>query len=150
VRLISSFLLILCLAGCQRGGRNDTEAVRQAVVARLANLKMDPSVMDIKITSVQYNGDQADADVAIAVKGKKDAPPMSLRYHLERQNNKWIANLAPGSSHSGAADPNAGGANPHGGAMPEGVDNPHGGAMPPAGGAGNMPSPQDLPPVKKK
>lgn len=75
---------------------------------------------------------------------------MSLRYHLERQNGKWVVTgLAKDSNHGTAADPNA--ANPHGGAMPPaapGADNPHGG-MAPAGGS-SMPSPKDLPPATKK
>jgi len=149
VRLISSLLLIFCLAGCQHGGQKDTEAVRQAIVDRLVKNKMDPSAMDIKVTSVQFNGDQAEAEVMVGVKGKGDASSMPLHYHLERKNNQWVANLAAGSSHGGAADPNAGAADPHGGAMPPASDSPHGGATSP-GGAGNMPSPQDLPPVKKK
>ena len=89
------------------------------------------------------------------LKGKNDAPPMSFHYHLERQANKWVVVLATDSAHggAGAADPNTGGGNPHGGAMPPGHawrrHNPHGG-MAPAGGAGSMPSPHDLPPATKK
>jgi hypothetical protein len=60
-----------------------------------------------------------------------------------------VTGLAKGSNHGGAADPNAA-TNPHGGAMPPGAggaDNPHGGMAP---ASGSMPSPQDLPPAKKK
>jgi hypothetical protein len=152
VRLISPLLLILCLVACQRGGQNNSEAVRQAVVDRLAQQKMDLAAMDIQVGDVQYNGEQADANVTITLKGKSDAPPMSFRYHLERQQNKWVAvGLSQASNHGGAADPNAA-ANPHGGAMPpaaDGAGNPHGG-MAPAGGGSGMPSPQDLPPATKK
>lgn len=154
MRLLPSLLLILCLAGCQHGGANDTDAVRQGVIDRLAKQKFDISAMDIKVASVQFNGEQADATVAVTLKGKGDSPPMSFRYHLERQAKKWVVTgLANDNAHGGAggADPGMG-ANPHGGAMPPaagGAANPHGG-MAPAGGAGSMPSPQDLPPAKKK
>jgi hypothetical protein len=149
--------LILCLAACQRGGQNNTEAVRQGVLDHLAKStsNINVSAMDVKIAAVQFNGEQADATVDVTAKGQSAVPPMTLKYHLEHQNNKWVVvGRATESGHGGAVDPNAGGgANPHGGAMPPampGADNPHGGAMPPAGGAGKMPSPQDLPPAKKK
>jgi hypothetical protein len=152
VRLISPLLLILCLVACQRGGQNNADAVRQAVIDRLAQQKMDIAAMDLKVGDVQYNGDQADANITVTLKGKSDAPPMALRYHLERRQNKWVAvGLSQTSGHGGAADPNAG-TNPHGGAMPPaagGAENPHGG-MAPAGGASGMPSPHDLPPATKK
>ena len=149
MRLISPLLLIVCLAGCQHSGANNTEAVRQAVIDHLAKGNYNVSVMDIQVSAVKYDGEKADATVAIAAKGQTGAPAMTLPYHLERQNSKWVViGLAKGGH--GTADPNAAGTNPHGGAMPPaaaGTDNPHGG-MPPAGGA--MPSPQDLPPAKKK
>jgi hypothetical protein len=150
VRLIPSLLLILCLAGCQHGG-NNTDAVRQGVIDRLVQQKFDMNAMDIKVAAVQFNGDQADATVAVSLKGKNDAPPMSFRYHLKHQGGKWVVTgLSNDGAHGGAAAPGAGGANPHGGAMPPaagGADNPHGGMAP---GGGAMPSPQDLPPATKK
>jgi hypothetical protein len=155
VRLIVPLVFILCLAGCQHGGANNTDAVRQGVIDHLQQAKFDMAAMDVKVAAVQYNGEQADATVAVTLKGKSDAPPMSFRYHLEHQANKWVVvGMTQDSGHSGAApgaaNPGAG-TNPHGGAMPPaagGADNPHGGMAPAAGGA--MPSPQDLPPAKKK
>jgi hypothetical protein len=154
VRLIFPLLVIFCLAGCQHGGANNTDAVRQGVIDHLAQAKFDMAAMDIKVNAVKFNGEQADADVAITLKGKSDAPAMNFRYHLEHQATKWVVvGMAQDSGHSGGAGtaaPNAG-TNPHGGAMPPaaaGSDNPHG-AMPPAGGGSGMPSPQDLPPAKK-
>jgi hypothetical protein len=152
VRLFSPLLLIVCLVGCQHGGANNTEAVRQGVIDRLSKGGYNLSAMDIQVASVQYNGEQADAIVSLSAKGQTGVPPMSLRYHLEHQNGKWVVTgLSKDNSHGGAADPNMGGTNPHGGAMPPaaaGAENPHG-DMPPAGG-GSMPSPQDLPPASKK
>jgi hypothetical protein len=149
VRLIYPLLLIVCLAGCQHGGANNTEAVRLGVIDHLVQAKFDMAAMDIKVNSVKYNGEQADADVAVLLKGKSDAPPMNFRYHLEHQANKWVVvGMAQDSGHSGSVGGDPGAAtNPHGGAMPPaaaGSDNPHGG-MAPSG----MPSPKDLPPAKK-
>ena len=143
MRLISSLLLILCLAACQRGGQNNADAVRQGVIDHLAKGNYNVAGMDIKIADIQFNGEQADATVSVTAKGQTSAMPMSFRYHMEHQNNKWVVvGLAKETCHSGGmADPNA--ANPHGGAMPAappGAD-PHG---------GKMPSPQDLPPATKK
>ena len=146
MRFISSLLLIFCLAACQRGGQNNSDAVRQGVLDHLAKANLNMSGMDVKVAKVDFNsaGDKAEATVNITAKGQTAAEPMVMNYKLERQNNNWVVvGPAAGSAgHGGAApatDPNAGGANPHGGAMPD---------MP--GSAGKMPSPQDLPPATKK
>ena len=132
VRLIFPLLLILCLAGCQHGAQNNTEAVRQGVIDHLTKAKYNVPGMDITVS---------DATVSIAAKGQSVVPPMSLRYHLEHQNNQWVV-VGPGKE-----------ATPHSGGMPAAAapqgGNPHGDTMPPAGGAGKMPSPEDLPPAKK-
>jgi len=151
VRLIYPLFLIACLAGCQHGGSNNTDAVRQAVVDRLTKGGFNMSAMDIKVATVKFNGDEAEATVTMTPKGQAGAPPMTIPYHLERQNGKWVASLAKNSTHGTTADPNAASMNPHGGAMPPaagGAGDPHGG-MAPAAGSG-MPSPQDLPPAAKK
>jgi flavin-dependent dehydrogenase len=124
VRLLSSLVLIVCLAGCQHGGANDTGAVRQAVIDRLAKGGYNIAGMDIQVASVKFNGEQADATISLTAKGQTGAPPMSLPYHLERQSGKWVVTgLAKGSNHGGAADPNAA-TNPHGGAMPPALAEP--------------------------
>jgi hypothetical protein len=144
--------LTLCLAGCQHGGANNDDAVRQGVIDHLQQAKFDMAAMDVKIAAVDYKGQQADASVAITLKGKADAPPMNFKYHLEHQATKWVVvGMAQDSAHGGAAGGSDSGAtNPHGGAMPPaaGGGDPHGG-MAPAGGSPSMPSPQDLPPAKK-
>ena len=102
MRAIFSLLLILGLAGCQRGGRNNTDAIRQGVIDHLAKAKFDVAAMDIKVGSAQFHGDQADANAVVTLKGKSDAPPMNFRYHLERQANKWVVvGLAKDNAHGG-------------------------------------------------
>jgi len=147
VRLIYPLILIAGLAGCQHGGANSTDAVRQAVVDRLSKGGYNVSGMDIRVAAVKFSGDQADATVTMTPKGQAGAPPMTIPYHLERQNGKWVASLAKTSTHGMTADPNTAATNPHGGAMPPagaGSENPHGGMAP------GMPSPHDLPPATKK
>ena len=150
MRLLSPLFLILCLAACQRSGQNNDEAVRQGILDHFA-ASSNKITADVKIVAVKYNGDQADAEVQVVPPGSAAAgiPPMSLKYHLERQDNKWKVVGRAAEGHGTAADPNAppATANPHGGEMP-GATPP--GAMPPAGGSGKMPSPSDLPPTKKK
>jgi len=136
------------LAGCQHGG-HDNGAVRQAVFDYYKKKGLNAAAMDVSVSSVNFQGDRADAAVVVTLKGKTDSPPMNFTYHLQQQNNQWVVTgtgAEQGGGH-GTTDPNGGGAaNPHGGGMPPadpGGANPH-------GGAGSMPSPQDLPPATKK
>jgi hypothetical protein len=146
VRIVSTFLLIFCLAGCHRGVESNN-AVRQGVLDYLATKNMAATAMDITVTSVKFNGDKADATVSFAVKGT-GAAQMTIPYHLELKDNKWmVVGRQDASQHGGGQMP-PGGAMP-GGAMP-GMDNPHGGGMAAPGAGGKMPAPEDLPPAGKK
>jgi len=149
VRIGAAFLLIVCLAGCNRG-KQSNEAVRQGVVDHLTKVGLNVKAMDVHVTAVEFKGNQADATVAIAPKGNA-ASGMSMRYHLEQQGGNWVVTgrgQDAGAPHSGGAMPpgGAGMMNPHGAMPPSG----HGMAMPGAGAEGGMPAPQDLPPVGKK
>jgi hypothetical protein len=103
----------------------------------------------VDLTAVQFNGGHADATVAFTPKGGPAGSGMSMRYQLEQQGSKWVVT---GRQNTGA--PHGAGGDPA--AQPP-AENPHGGMgePPAAGGASgssgsSMPSPQDLPPVKKK
>jgi len=140
-------LLILSLAACNRGLQNN-EAVRQGIIDRMAQKGV--AGVDVALTSVKFNGNEADVVASITPKGGNPAAGMSMNYHLQQQSGKWVVVGAPGTGgapHGGAAMPGA--ANPHGGGVPapEAGPAPEGGN---AGGAGKMPSPEDLPPTKKK
>jgi len=68
---------------------------------------------------------------------------MSMQYELEQKSGKWVV-----TGRKDAGTPHGGVANPADQPAPE---NPHGGmGAPPANGGSAMPSPHDLPPVKKK
>jgi hypothetical protein len=158
VRLVSAFLLIFGLAGCNRGVQSN-DAVRQGVLDYLAQKAgMNVKAMDITLAAVKINGDQADATVNFTAKGVS-APPMTMQYHLEQKDGKWVVVGRQDSTHTSTPVPGGagtmsgaapGGENPHGGgAMP--ADNPHGGgAMAAPGAGGKMPAPEDLPPAGKK
>jgi hypothetical protein len=95
--------------------------------------------MDINETSIQFNGDKADAMVEIAPKGADHSQAMQMHYSLQRKGSRWSV---VGRSDSGAGH----------GTMAPGSPNPHG-AMSgdsPASGGQKMPSPEDLPPAATK
>jgi hypothetical protein len=143
VRIAAGFLLILCLAGCHRGVESN-DAVRQGVLDYLATKGMTAAAMDINVTSVKFDGDKADATVSFAAKGS-GAAQMTIQYHLEMKDNKWVVVSRKDAGQHGAAQLPAGSA-PQGGTP----DNPHGGAMSAPGAGGKMPAPEDLPPAGKK
>ena len=136
MRIVTTLLLTLCLAGCNRVSQNK-EAVRQGIVDHLQAGHFDLAKMDLALTGVQFNGNRADATVSVYIKGGSAAEGMSMTYQLEQQGGKWVVTGrkdAGGMPHGGAM------ATP-GGAMP-GAASPRGGAM--------MPAPGDLPPAGKK
>jgi hypothetical protein len=146
VRLISTLLLIVCLAACHRGNESK-DAVRQGVLDYLATKGMTAAAMDINVADVKFNGDKADATVSFAAKGT-GAGQMSIQYHLELKDGKWaVVGRGDAGQHGGGQLPP--GAAPQGGAMPGGMAAPHGSMAAPATG-GKMPSPEDLPPAGKK
>ena len=149
MRIVSTALLIFCLAGCNRGVQNN-DAVRQGVLDYLSQKAgMNVAAMEITLTSVKINGNQADATVSFAAKGATTAQ-MTMQYHLEQKDNKWaVVGRQDSSQHTTSAPAATGGDNPHGAGTAPGGANPHAGGMPAAGG-GKMPAPEDLPPAGKK
>jgi len=123
---------MVCLAGCH-GGVQSKDAVRQGVLDHLAQVKMNVASMDVEVTSVEFNGNQAEAAVSFSPKGGNAAQGMSMRYQLELRGGRWVV--------VGRKDA---GSSPHGGMppAPAGMENPH--------GADKMPSPEDLPPAGQK
>jgi len=139
VRIASALLLILALTGCGRKTQN-SDAVRQGVLDHLTKAGLNVQAMDVKVTAVQFNGNRADATVAITPKGTNTAG-MSMTYQLEQQGGNWVVVGRPaGTPHGGMAMPPSG-ANPHGGGMAA----PGAPASP-----GGMPAPEDLPPAGQK
>jgi hypothetical protein len=135
---------MVSLAGCNRGVENE-DAVRQGVLDHLAQVQLNVASMNVEVTSVQFNGKQAEATVSFSPKGGNAAQGMSMRYQLEQKDGRWVV--------MGRKDA---GSSPHGGMPPAqpGMENPHGGGMPSTpgvpGSGGKMPSPEDLPPAGQK
>jgi hypothetical protein len=136
----------MCLAGCNRGVQNN-DAVRQGVLDYLQQKAgMNVNAMEINLTSVEINGDQADTTVTFAAKGAA-AAQMTMQYHLEQKDGKWtVIGRQDSTKHTATPPPDGAmapvGDSPHGGGAIPGADNPHGG--------GRMPAPEDLPPAGKK
>ena len=90
-------------AACRKGG-NPEEAVRQGVIDYLSKRSnLNVSAMNVSVTSLVVRQNEADALVAFTAKGANPGPPMSMRYTLERQGDRWVV--------KNKADA---GANPHG------------------------------------
>lgn len=143
MRIVPALFLTLVLAAC-KGGSQSHDAVRQGVVDYLTKAGINVPAMDITLSSVKFDGNQADATVNMGLKGS-GSTAMTMNYHLEQKDNKWVVVGKQDSGQHGAMAPGAGSGTPAGG------ENPHaGGAAPAPGGGGKMPSPEDLPPVGKK
>jgi hypothetical protein len=139
--MVSALLLLACLTGCKRGNQSN-DAVRQGVMEYLQRIGINVGGMDLTVSNVKFNGNQADATVNMGVKGS-GTTSMTMNYHLAQKDNKWVVVGKQDSSQHGATMPGAG-------AMPGG--NPHAGGAPAAPGAagGKMPAPEDLPPAARK
>jgi hypothetical protein len=148
VRIASVAVLIACLVACKSASQSqNTDAVRQAVNEYLMQRGFNLKAMDVSLSNLKFNGNQADVTVGFGVKGQGQMA-MSRGYHLEQQNGKWVVVGSQGGDEHGKAAPDAGGAMPGG----AGAENPHAGGVPttPPGAGGKMPSPEDLPPAGKK
>lgn len=128
-------------SGCGRD-INNNEAVRKGVVDYLTKRKgqtgLDMSLMDVSVSNVTFQKNEASATVSFQPKGG-GASGMSMNYVLERQGNEWVVK---GRKESGV--------NPHGAqGMPKGASeampaDPSGAALPP----GHPPT--STPPSDKK
>jgi hypothetical protein len=151
VKLTACLLGGLLLSACSRNIQNP-EAVRQGVVdylnQRKAQTGLDMTSMDIVVTSVAFEKDQAHATLSFRPKGAANG--MTMNYTLEQKGSQWVVK---GRADSGPNAHGAGGMPPAGGALPEGHA-PTGGDTIPGmphsqlpGGGGAQPLPSGHPPV---
>lgn len=84
-------LAAVLLSACSRDIQN-TDAVRQAVVdylrARTAQTGLDVDLMQVDVTSVAFEHDQASATVFF--RPKAGGSGMQMNYTLERNGDKWV------------------------------------------------------------
>jgi hypothetical protein len=116
------------LSGCKQDVQKNNEAVRQGVLAYFAK-RTDLLSMDVSVTSVTYQQNEATATVHLQAKGN-NAPGsgMDMKYVLERNGNAWVVKGRAGGDSHGAQGMGA----------PQGM---------PQGGAGSIGAmPQTLPP----
>jgi hypothetical protein len=113
VRQLTLLAAVALLAACSRDIQN-TEAIRQGVVdylkARTAQTGLDVNLMNVEVTAVSFEKDQARATVYFRPKNGPEAGGMQMNYVLDRSGGKWVVR---GRTENGV--------NPHGGsAMPPG------------------------------
>lgn len=125
-RVVKRFWLVAAAflaAACSRDIQNK-EAVRAAVVeylsAKAGQTGLNMAQMDVEITSLAFERDQARAGVAFRLKDGNDGGGMQMSYTLDRKGNKWVVR----GRQDGANPHGAGGAIP--GALPEGATMPPG------------------------
>ena len=113
---VAALLTIACSHDIQ-----NSEAVRQGVLdylnQRKSQIGLDPAQMQIDVSSVSFQKDEARATVMFRPKTGAAATPMSIGYLLDRKGNKWV--VRPRAE---------GGASPHGageGEMPSGMPPNH-------------------------
>src|SRR4029077_6636670 len=88
VRTAPILLLLFSLTACNRSAQNK-EAVRQGVMDYLntkyrAGGDLNVAGMDITVTSVQFNGNAAEASVSFAPKGLGPSAGMVMEYQLRQ------------------------------------------------------------------
>ncbi|HYZ86535.1 MAG TPA: hypothetical protein VE621_19130 [Bryobacteraceae bacterium] len=83
-------VLLLATAACNRSAAQSDEAIRTAIVDHLktSGSGLDPSLVDIKVEKVNFEGNQAKATVSFRPKNAPDAG-MAMNYTLESKNGKW-------------------------------------------------------------
>jgi len=125
-------LSIAVLSGCKHDIQS-TEAVKKGVLAYLSK-RSDLLAMDVNITNVAYQKDEATATVHFQAKGiTTPGSGMDMRYVLERKGSDWVVKGRAGGDAHGAqglgAPPSA---PPDGsiGAMPQTLPPGHPGVTP--------------------
>lgn len=105
----------LLVSSCKRAGENK-EAVREGVIQHLTkNAALDVSQLNVDITDVKFNGNEAVAAVSIKPRSAPDQG-MNMTYTLERRGEKWEVK-GRGAGHAGMSSGPMGG--PPAGAAPE-------------------------------
>ncbi len=100
------------IAGCKKQ-ESDADAIRSGINQHLASLKtLNLDAMDMNVTSVSIQGNQAQAQVEFRPKtGAPQGAGMQVSYTLEKQNGQWVVE---NSQPSGGTIQHPGpGENPH-------------------------------------
>jgi len=110
----------LIAVSCGRSNIDNKEAVRKGVVDYLEKRKsqtgLDMSLMNVEVTNVSFEKNEARATVAFRPKDGR-AGGMSMNYVLERKDDRWVVKGRQESGlnpHAGTAVPGAMGSSPPG------------------------------------
>jgi hypothetical protein len=142
IPLVTFLAIVAVFSGCKKQ-ESDADGIRSGINQHLAGLKtLNLGAMDMNITNVSVQGDQAQAQVEF--KPKSGGPPgagMQVAYSLQKQNGQWVVQntqTAGGSiQHPGPGEnPHMNGAAPSSGSMPNFRDLVPGGA---GGNSGALP-----------
>jgi hypothetical protein len=88
---------LVLLAGCNKDLQNQ-DAVRQGVMSYLSK-RSDLLAMDVSVTSVAFQKDEATAQVHFQAKGNSSpAAGMTMQYALERKDGQWVVKGRTGAS----------------------------------------------------
>ncbi|HTW67880.1 MAG TPA: hypothetical protein VME17_24870 [Bryobacteraceae bacterium] len=130
--IAAATLSVVLLCGCRKDIQN-TEAVRQGV---LNYLSKRPGLldMDVSIASVNFQKNEATADVHFQAKGNTSPNAgMNMQYVLERQGSQWVVKGRTGANASHGENGQPPSAAPQPGTSPGALDGMP--AIPGAGGA---------------
>ena len=94
VKLLSLLVAIaVFVVGCGRD-INNKDAVRKGVVdylnKRSGQTGLDLNNMNLEVTSVSFQKNEAHATVSFKPKGTEASSGMSMNYVLERQGDQWV------------------------------------------------------------
>jgi hypothetical protein len=119
-RVLASALLAVFLVACAKHAPQDRDAVKQAIIEHLGKGSgLDLSLMDIEVSNVAFQGNEAKATVMFRPKSAPDQG-MQMNYTLESQADKWVVSKKAGANagHGAGAMPSA--PAPDSGALPPG------------------------------
>ncbi|HXQ97902.1 MAG TPA: hypothetical protein VN774_05635 [Candidatus Limnocylindrales bacterium] len=137
-------------AGCKHQ-QNESDAIHDAITQHLRELKtLNLSAMDMGVTNISIQGNQASADVSYRPKtGAPTGASMQISYKLEKRDGAWAVLSTAGMG--GMIDHPPAGANPHTtpglAAAPGGIPDIRA-VFPPSNAAPNQQLPPGHPPVK--
>jgi hypothetical protein len=122
--VLSAMVLLALFAGCKKQ-ESDADGIRSGINQHLASLKtLNLSAMDMNITNVSIQGNQAQAQAEFKPKtGAPQGAGMQVAYSLEKQNGLWVVqNSQPTGGliqHPGPGEnPHMDGSSPSSGSMP--------------------------------
>ena len=101
---------LVLLSGCKKDIQNQ-DAVRQGVMNYLSK-RSDLLAMDVSVSSVAFQQDEATAQVHFQAKGNSSpAAGMTMQYVLERKDGQWVVKGRTGANaaHGASANPGSGG-----------------------------------------